>query len=214
LFATADHIGGTGTYWTYGRIDAAVANAGAPPAPPDPPSGLTASAWPAFDRLEWAASSATDVTYNIYRGAKAGGAKQRIASGVGDTRFGDRVVLVKGESYCYHVTAQGSTRECAPSAEACVRCGPLDEGGRNVRTLPTPVMVPVAPPDRQKARVYGVNVCWKMVAPPCVMVRVAEVTVRLSSVAIQLPFGQPASLASMVSGAVRVALTSTLARPL
>jgi len=52
-----------------------------------------------------------------------------------------------------------------------------------------------------------------MTAPLYLITSVALVTVNELRVAVQLPFGQPASLAPMWSGALSVAVTDTDDRP-
>jgi thermitase len=120
LFTTADHINGTGTSWTYGRINAASALAGAgAPMTPAAPSGLTAQAVPHQIRLNWVASATPSMTYNVYRGTVAGGVGARIATGAAGTSYDDGSALIKGQTYCYTTTAQGGIVESAPSNEAC-----------------------------------------------------------------------------------------------
>jgi len=120
LFATADHVNGTGTYWTYGRINAAsaVAGAGAPPTPAAP-SGLSAQAYPHQIRLTWVASATPNVTYDVYRGTVPGGVKARIATATAGTSYDDGSTLIKDQTYCYTTTAQGGIVESAPSNESC-----------------------------------------------------------------------------------------------
>jgi len=143
LFTTADAVAGTGASWTYGRINAAAAVAGAtlppvvPPTPtlgptptvePSPPAGgpslpaapgmLSATTRPSFIRLTWSASTTAGVTYTVYRGTLPGATKTPLATGERRTRYDDRSV-VTSQLYCYYVTAWNEVGESAPSPEVC-----------------------------------------------------------------------------------------------
>ena len=118
LFSTADRIAGTGTLWTYGRIDAASAVASDLLPRPPAPTALVAIARSSLIRLSWTTSAAPDVTYTVYRGTSLGGPKAAIATGQSRNRYTDRNV-VTGQLYCYQVTARNASGESVPSPEAC-----------------------------------------------------------------------------------------------
>jgi thermitase len=119
LFTTADPVAGTGISWTYGRINAAAAVAGAiPPTRPEPPASLSAVARSGVIRLTWSPSTTTGVTYTVYRGTSPGGAKILIATDQGRVRYSDRTVA-SSQLYCYNVTARSPSAESQPSPEAC-----------------------------------------------------------------------------------------------
>jgi thermitase len=123
LFTTADQTAGTGTSWTYGRINAAAAVAGGGLPPPDglpaAPTTLSVSTRSAFVRLSWSASTTGGVSYAVYRGTVPGGSKQAVAADLSRTRWDDRSGL-SGQQYCYQVTARNDVGESPPSQEACV----------------------------------------------------------------------------------------------
>lgn len=71
-----------------------------------------------FVRVSWVASTTGSVTYTVYRGTVAGGAKQPVAADQIRTRWDDRDLL-SGQEYCYQVTARNGVGESPPSVEVC-----------------------------------------------------------------------------------------------
>jgi thermitase len=128
LFATADAVAGTGASWTYGRINATAAVAGAlpppvvGPSPPAAPGSVTVVSRPSFMRLSWVASPTAGVTYTLYRGQAPGGQKTAVVAGKSRTRYDDRTV-VANQLYCYYVTAWNEAGESPPSPEVCATAG-------------------------------------------------------------------------------------------
>ncbi len=95
------------------------AEASATPAAPVPaaPTGLTATAGNASVTLAWTASSGA-ATYNVYRGATAGGeAATAVATGITATSYTD-TGLTNGSTYFYKVAAVNTGGTSAQSAEA------------------------------------------------------------------------------------------------
>jgi thermitase len=117
LFTTADHITGTGSLFTYGRIDAAAAVTGGSPPPSPGPATLSATVRAGAVRLSWS-SSPGSLSYTVYRGGVSG-PKLPIAAGVLRTRFTDRSAVVV-QTFCYVVTATSAGGESGPSPEVCV----------------------------------------------------------------------------------------------
>jgi thermitase len=105
--STADTIAGTGTYWTYGRIDAykAVSNAVVDITPPPQVTGLAVvTASSSQLNLAWAASSATDVAkYNVYRSPSSIGLFELKASPT--TNSYSNTGLTASTTYYYQVSA-------------------------------------------------------------------------------------------------------------
>jgi fibronectin type 3 domain-containing protein len=88
-----------------------------PQAPPQAPTGLTATAGNAQITLNWSASSGAS-SYNIYRGGAAGGeGSQPIATGITTTSFVNSG-LTNGSSYFYKVAAANTAGTSGMSNEA------------------------------------------------------------------------------------------------
>jgi subtilase family serine protease/Tol biopolymer transport system component/flagellar hook assembly protein FlgD/fibronectin type 3 domain-containing protein len=88
--------------------------------PPAAPTGLRAVAGDARVRLDWDASSETDLTgYRVYRSTTAGGPHAFIAAV--PTNSHDDLGLTNGVTYYYVVTATDARAESGPSNEAAAR---------------------------------------------------------------------------------------------
>jgi len=85
------------------------------PQPPDPPTGLTASAGNGFVSLEWNASFGA-ASYKVKRATVSGGPFTEVSSGVVSTTWTDNNVT-NGVTYYYIVTATSVKGESAPSPQ-------------------------------------------------------------------------------------------------
>jgi uncharacterized protein (DUF1800 family)/fibronectin type 3 domain-containing protein len=102
--------------WADASIFAAGGGSG-DPTPPAVPTGLTATPGDKQITLAWTASKGAQ-TYNVYRGATAGGeATTAIATGITATSFLN-TGLTNGTPYFYKITAVNGAGMSAPSNEA------------------------------------------------------------------------------------------------
>ena len=123
--STADRVGGTGTYWQYGRINAYSAVApSVPPPPPDttPPAqvnGLVVTTANSSQlNLQWTANTESDLqNYRVYRAATSGGPYTLIASPI--TNSYASTGLSASTTYYYVASAvDAAGNEGARSVEA------------------------------------------------------------------------------------------------